>query len=178
MGRWTWGTMVAVALGSSYLAGAASAAPPTPAPTAKVEHKVSGKEKLLREKVGLDDAKTKKVLALLDSQKAARKPAREAIKAAMGALKELVKANKADDAAFVAAVAKVQAAREKLHALELEQQAELGKVFTAKEHARWVVATRKVKKHDKADKADKADKHDAKAKPAGKDDDDDDDGAE
>lgn len=171
--------VVACCLGFGW-GGSASAAPPGPVPTVKADEtkaKPSAREKRLREKVGLDEAKTKKVMALLDAQREARKPARAAIKKAFNALADLVKAGKADDAGYLAATKNVTAARDHLHALEESQLADVMALLTAKEQARYLLTTRKTKKHDKADKA-KAAPADAKVKPATKDEDDDDDGPE
>ncbi len=146
-----WSMSLVVALGGATGAGVL-ASPPTKSEKSEPASKGTAREKMLREKVGLDEAKTKKMVALLDAQKAARKPFREAIKSANAALKDLVKANKADDAAYASAIAKLQAEKDKLDGVEKAQRAEVAKLLTPREQARWMVLGRKGKKDDKSGK--------------------------
>ena len=157
MTRFRWAWVLPLLLVS--VAGAHASAPKPPS------DKVAAREKMLQDKVGLDAVKAKKVAAALEAHKTARKPLRAEIKAAFEALDKLAKDPKADDAALTAASARVSTAREKLHALELQQKGELEKLLTPRENARWVLTTRKGKKHSPAKKPD--------AKAPAKDDDDD-----
>jgi len=171
-----------IVLGLGLAHDVAWAAGPTPSPSqpAEVKPKPSAREKRLRDKVGLDEAKAKKVMALLDAQRAARKPVRAGIKKAFEALEGAVRGGEADDAALVQAAKNVQAARDKLQALERSQLDEVLALLTPKEQARYMLTTRKNKKRDGDAKAQPKAPHadPSKDKDKDKDDDDGDDGAE
>lgn|GEM_PF-5503869 len=114
------------------------------------EHRGRLKEmhaRLLKEKVGLDDARVAKVQAVTQQFRTQKKGLRQDMRAARESLKILVETHSNDDRAFSKAIAQVRATRAKLQQLRQDEQDAVANLLSPREQATLMVTMQKVRKH-------------------------------
>jgi Spy/CpxP family protein refolding chaperone len=111
------------------------------------ERMVEIRGRALRERAGLSEASAQKAEKVLDSLEADRKKQRSRAKEANRQLRELIRENSDDQAAYKAQLKEMNDARRALQSLEDKEQEELAKVLTPKEQALTVMALRELKQH-------------------------------
>ena len=103
--------------------------------------------RVLKERVGLTDARVAEVEKVRASFKPQRQTLRQEMRAAREAIVALVKADGSDDAAYMKALATADRLREQGHALHKAQREAVGKLLSARERARLMVAMQEVRRH-------------------------------
>jgi Spy/CpxP family protein refolding chaperone len=103
--------------------------------------------RVLKEKVGLDDARIARIQAVHEQFRGQGKALREDLKAARESLRLLVESDSNDTKAYEKALDAAKTARDRMHALRMAQQAEVAKLLSAKEQAKLVLTMDKVHKH-------------------------------
>ncbi len=102
--------------------------------------------RLLRERIGLDEASAKKVEALFRQFGEQRKSARKSVRAGRDALNKLLREKSDDQAAYRAAIDKLRIAHDTMHRLRNTEWAALAKVLTPKQQATLLRALGKMQK--------------------------------
>lgn len=114
---------------------------------AKMERVKELRGKLLRDKVGLNEARAQKVEAILEAQRDQQKALRESVRTNMRALRTLIESDSNDQPAYQAAIDGLRAARAQMQALRDAQFTELSKVLSSREQATLMLAMKRVKGH-------------------------------
>ena len=104
------------------------------------ERMVELRSKLLRKRVGLNDAQIARVEAVLEKGDAERKAAHQAVKRNRKALRELVEGDSTDEKAFDAAVSGLLDARDRLHKHRHGELSKLRRMLSAREMGKLVLA--------------------------------------
>ncbi len=150
------GLVVTVALGLASLDRPAAARPPcdgagpcsdSPRREARQKEIAALHARVLKERVGLDDARAAEVQKVQASFRPQRQALRGEMRTTREAIHALVQANSADEAAYAKALAAAERLREQGHALEQAQRAAVGKLLSARERARLMVAMQALRKH-------------------------------
>ncbi len=130
------------------LSGVASAKPPPKdGRRAKIEARMQEiVQRLLKDDVGLDDAKAKKVGALLVQNRADQSKIRAEMKKSRQAVKELVDQGSDDDKAYAKALAAMRKAQADQHKLTDQHFQKLSRELTPKQQAKLFVALHKLKR--------------------------------
>ncbi|MFP6684613.1 MAG: periplasmic heavy metal sensor [Polyangiaceae bacterium] len=102
--------------------------------------------RLLRERIGLDEASAKKVEALFKQFGEQRQSARKSVRVGRDALNKLLRENSDDQAAYRAAIDKLRIAHDAMHSLRNTEWAALAKVLTPKQQATLLRALGKMQK--------------------------------
>jgi Spy/CpxP family protein refolding chaperone len=102
--------------------------------------------KMLKEKVGLDEAAASEVEVVLEEFHGQRMELHEEVKARTDAVKELLTQDSNDQEAYAVALDAVMKAREEMHALKLEEIEALRKVLTPKQQAQMLMSLRRMHK--------------------------------
>jgi len=104
------------------------------------------RDRVLKQKVGLSEAKAKRVVTIVDKYEAQRHKVQEDMRAGRQALRQLLKHDSDDQAAYRAALDKLQQASKKLDQLRSKQFTELRAVLAPKEQAKLLRAMHKAKR--------------------------------
>jgi Spy/CpxP family protein refolding chaperone len=91
--------------------------------------------KLLRKRMGLDEAKAKKVEALFKQFRKKRRTARKAVGSARKGLNELLRSKSGDQAAYRSAIEKLRQAHDAMHNLRNNEWQALSREMTPKQQA-------------------------------------------
>lgn len=115
-------------------------ADPAPAPTGSQTPSAGQRFKqarasILRKRLGLEEKRAQEVEKVLDKYAPERKKLRDSMRDQQKALRELIKKNSDDQAAFKRALDALADGQGKLNALRLQEQAELAKLLTPKQQA-------------------------------------------
>jgi Spy/CpxP family protein refolding chaperone len=110
------------------------------------KHFAKKRARLLRKRVGLDEASAKKVEALFKQFGAQRKTARNAVRKGRDGLNKLLRENSNDQAAYRAAIDTLRKAHDTMHNLRNSEWASLAKVLTPKQQATLLRALGKMQK--------------------------------
>ena len=144
---WMAALMMSAALGASLAeVSTAAAAPPGGGPRPEQVARVKAlRGRVLRERVGLDEARAQKIEAIFEKYQPERRALRKAVRQTMRSLRELVDSNTSEDQAYSAAFAQLKAAQDKLRALRDQQQAEVARIVTPKEAAKLLLTMKKAR---------------------------------
>ena len=102
-------------------------------------------DRLLRDGVGLDEAKAKKIDGILDKYAPERKKLHEELGRQKRALHELVRSDSDDEKAYAAALAGLRKAKKAMQALRDKQTAEIEKQLTPRQQARLMIVMKKAR---------------------------------
>lgn len=145
-GRWLLTCLVL--LMAVALSGVASAKPPAKdGRRAKIEARMDEiVQRLLKDDVGLDDAKAKKVAGLLKQNRTDQGKIRTEMKKSRQALKKLIDEDSNDDKAYSKGLAGMRKAQEDQHKLSEQHFQKLSRELTPKQQAKLFVALQKLKR--------------------------------
>lgn len=143
-----WALSCLVLLAAVAMTGLASAKPPPKdGRRAKIEARMQQVvERLLKDDVGLDDAKAKKVAELLKQNRADQGKLRAEMRKSRQAVKKLVDADSNDDKAYAKALAAMRKAQADQHKLTDQHFQKLSRELTPKQQAKLFVALQKLKR--------------------------------
>ncbi len=102
--------------------------------------------RVLRQKVGLSEARAKKVGKIMKQFAPARRELRQKSRKIDQQLRQLLKADSNDDGAYKNALAELQAIRKELQALRDKELKALSKELTSKEQAKLMLALKQMKR--------------------------------
>ncbi len=144
---WMAALMASTALGASLAeVQTAVAAPPGGGPRPEQIARVKAlRGRVLRERVGLDEARAQKIEAIFERYQPERRALRKTVRQTMRTLRGLVDSNASDDQAYNAAFAQLKAAQDKLRALRDQQQAEVARIVTPREAAKLLLTMKKAR---------------------------------
>lgn len=112
---------------------------------AKVEARMKElRGRVLKKEVGLDDAKAAQVEKVLSKYAPERKKLQQEAQKHRRAIRDLLKKDSNDQAAYERAIKGLRAAQNKLHALREKELDELSKLLTPKQQAKLAVAIRRL----------------------------------
>ncbi len=142
-------TTLAAVVAASFFALPAMAAPPKgqkPPAAAKAKNKAQAKRNKQNQrraalqtalgKAGVSQAAQARVLSVMKENVAARQAVREAAREHKKALRELVKSNSSDDAAFTRAMNGLKDAKKKMVTLREKQDSEIQTILTPSQYAK------------------------------------------
>lgn len=144
---------LSLALASSVFTASAEARPGRPAAEARSRRPAATAERpspkkararILREQVGLDDARARKVEKIMDDGAAERRVAQAERQKARHEVQNLLDADSKDDAAYAQALAAARAAEERLRRAREHDFTEISKVITPREQAKLLRALARV----------------------------------
>lgn len=114
---------------------------------AKMEERLNQiRSRVLREKVGLDEAKAKQVEQILNKYEPERVKQRQAVRESAKALSELIDKDSNDQKAYERALLGMRTADKKLAELRDKELQELAKVLTPKQQAKLVISIRQMRR--------------------------------
>jgi Spy/CpxP family protein refolding chaperone len=114
---------------------------------AQVEAKMKQiRDRMLREEVGLDEAKARQVGAILDQHQIERRALRQKLQAHRTALEELLRQDSNDQGAYSREIQALRETQAKIQALRNHEIDELQKVLSPKQQAQLGAATRRMKR--------------------------------
>ena len=102
-------------------------------------------DRVLRRDVGLDEAKTTKIQAILEKYAPERKKLHEELGRQKRALRDLIEDDSADEKAYADALAGLKKAKKALQALRDKQVAEVEKQLTPRQQARLMLSLKKAR---------------------------------
>lgn len=144
---WMAALMTSAALGASLVeVQTAAAQPPGGGPRPEQIARVKAlRGRVLRERVGLDEARATKIEAIFEKYQPERRALRKTVRQTMRTLRGLVDSNASDDQAYSAAFAQLKSAQDKLRGLRDQQQAEVARIVTPKEAAKLLLTMKKAR---------------------------------
>ena len=137
-------TALALSLTAPALAQPAPEGPKPPAAARQRFEKL--RDKVLKDKIGLSDAKAKQVVTILQKYRAEQQKTRGEMREARQQLRKLLQDDSNDQAAYDSALTKLQQSATKIDQLRNQQFADLRTVLTPKEQAKTLRALQKVKR--------------------------------
>jgi len=140
--------LLATALALSFTAPAlAQPTPDNPGPPAAARKRFEKlRDKVLKEKIGLSDAKAKQVVTIFQKYRAERRKTQGELRKARQTLRKLLEDDSNDQTAYDAALTKLHQSAKKIDQLRDQQFADLKAVLTPKEQAKTLRALQKVKR--------------------------------
>lgn len=145
--RKTWLGFLVSLLFSALLLGSAAAKPPPKDHRAKIEERMKQViERVLKEEVGLNDAKAKQVQELFAKQNAEQAKLRQELQNAEQALSTLVEGDNADEKAYANALKELRAKQNAVHTARNKHQDQMGKLLTSKQHAKLLHSLQKLER--------------------------------
>ena len=144
----TWKLLVPALLSVGLVLAPAPAAEAQPAQrSARVAKRLKqARARLLRHKVGLDEAKAARVEKILDQHAKQRKALKKQTRQHRRTVTGLLAADSNDQQAYARAIKGVRDADKKLRALRDKELDALAKVLTPKQQAKLVIAVKKMQK--------------------------------
>lgn len=140
--------VVAVPLVASARHGEGRRGPPTEQERERFHGKMKQRmAKVLRERVGLDEARAKQVEAIFERRRQQGRALHEQLRTHREALRKLLEADSSDQAAYQRALDGLQAAHKALRAHREQGIAEARRVLTPKEQAKLLRAMHRMGKH-------------------------------
>lgn len=103
--------------------------------------------KLLRGKVGLDDARAAQVEEILDANREDHRALRQEVRAQTRALRALVESDSDDQSAYAEAIAALKAAKDDMRALRAAKHDQLAELLSPREQATLMLTMKRVKGH-------------------------------
>lgn len=142
-----WATLLTVMLCTPLLWADGKSKGSDPERRAKIEQRMNQiRARVLRERVGLDDAKAKQVERIMDKYEPERRKHHRQMREHMKQLSTLVDADSNDQKAYERALEGIRAGDKQAQELREKELGELAKVLTPKQRAKLTVSIRQMKR--------------------------------